>query len=138
MHCLFNMSFPALSSDPMATLDLQEESAPSAKAVCVVQERPETTWRSYVWDTLDKPKAERHFLFKLDAALTPLSALAAFITTLDQVNIHSAFVSGMREDLGLFGRELNYMVTAWTVGYVVGQVPRYVPAFPVSSARPAK
>jgi MFS transporter, ACS family, pantothenate transporter len=123
----------------MATLDLQKESPPSTNTIwAVVQERPETTWRSYVWDTLDKSKAERHFMFKLDAVLTTLSALAAFITALDQVNIHNAFVSGMREDLGLFGRELNYMVTAWTVGYIVGQVPRYyVPRlFSVSSARP--
>jgi ACS family pantothenate transporter-like MFS transporter len=30
----------------------------------------------------------------------------------------------MREDLGLFGNELNYIQTAWTVGYVLGEIPR--------------
>jgi hypothetical protein len=30
----------------------------------------------------------------------------------------------MKEDLGLYGNELNYMITAWTVGYVIGEVPR--------------
>lgn len=41
-----------------------------------------------------------------------------------QVNINNAFVSGMKEDLNLFGNELNYMQVCWTVGYVVGEIPR--------------
>ena len=28
-----------------------------------------TTWRSYLWDTLDKSPEERRFLFKLDAVI---------------------------------------------------------------------
>lgn len=36
----------------------------------------------------------------------------------------------MKEDMSLFGNELNYMQTCWTVGYVLGEIPRYVgPAF---------
>lgn len=27
------------------------------------------------------------------------------------------------EDLGLYGDQLNYMQTLWTVGYVIGQLP---------------
>ena len=42
---------------------------------------------------------------------------------LDQVNINNAFVSGMKEDLGMLKNELNYMQTAWSVGYVLGGVP---------------
>jgi hypothetical protein len=57
---------------------------------------------------------------------------------LDQSNINNAFVSGMqvkpltimgnahadivhrrKEDLSLYGNQLNYMQTLWTVGYVV-------------------
>lgn len=38
-------------------------------------------------------------------------------------NINNAFVSGMKEDLGLNGNQLNYMQTAWTVGYVIGELP---------------
>lgn len=82
-------------------------------------------WVSYIWDTLDKSPAERRFLFKLDAALLSFASLGYFIKYLDQVNINNAFVSGMKEDLGLFGNQLNYMQTCWTVGYVVGQIPRY-------------
>lgn len=30
----------------------------------------------------------------------------------------------MKEDLGLYGNELNYMQTCWTIGYVLGEIPR--------------
>lgn len=29
----------------------------------------------------------------------------------------------MKEDLGLYGNQLNYMQTCWTVGYVIGEIP---------------
>lgn len=29
----------------------------------------------------------------------------------------------MQKDLALYGNELNYMQTAWTVGYVIGEIP---------------
>lgn len=50
---------------------------------------------------------------------------ARYLTSCVQVNINNAFVSGMKEDLNLFGNELNYMQVCWTVGYVVGEIPRY-------------
>lgn len=28
-----------------------------------------------------------------------------------------------KEDLNLYGNQLNYMTTAWTVGYVIGEIP---------------
>ncbi|KAH8166703.1 hypothetical protein CIB48_g1551 [Xylaria polymorpha] len=85
---------------------------------------PKKTWRSYIWDTFDKSPEERRFLFKLDAVVLSLASLGYFIKYLDQVNINSAFVSGMKEDLGLYGNQLNYITTAWTVGYVIGEIPR--------------
>ncbi|KAF2015865.1 pantothenate transporter [Aaosphaeria arxii CBS 175.79] len=84
---------------------------------------PSRHWYYYLWDTLDKPKEERWFMFKLDAALLTFASLGYFIKYLDQMNINSAFVSGMKEDLNLYGNELNYMQTCWTVGYVLGEIP---------------
>ncbi|KAL1303594.1 hypothetical protein AAFC00_006959 [Neodothiora populina] len=88
-----------------------------------VQKEPKRKWQSYVWDSLDKTPEERKFLFKLDAALLTFASLGYFIKNLDQSNINNAFVSGMKEDLNLYGDELNYMQTLWTVGYVIGQIP---------------
>lgn len=86
---------------------------------------PKQRWRSYVWDTFDKPPAERKFLFKFDAIVLSLAALGYFIKYLDQININNAFVSGMKEDLALYGNQLNIMQTCWTIGYVLGEIPRY-------------
>ncbi|KAI0596729.1 pantothenate transporter liz1 [Biscogniauxia sp. FL1348] len=88
-----------------------------------VAQKPGKTWKSYVWDTFDKSPEERYFLFKLDAVILTFASLGYFIKYLDQVNVNSAFVSGMKEDLGLYGNQLNYMVTCWTVGYVIGEIP---------------
>jgi hypothetical protein len=88
-----------------------------------IKETPKRNWRSYVWDSLDKSPEERRFLFKLDAAVLTFASLGYFIKNLDQININNAFVSGMKEDLGLYKNELNYMQTCWTVGYVLGEIP---------------
>ncbi|KAL9067902.1 MAG: hypothetical protein Q9157_006667 [Trypethelium eluteriae] len=87
----------------------------------IIQEKPKRKWQSYIWDTFDKSPEERKFLFKLDTCLLTFASLGYFIKYLDQANINNAFVSGMKEDLGLYQNQLNYMTTAWTVGYVIGE-----------------
>lgn len=110
-------SHPRRSSSTSAA----EEATGAAQ---LVQAKPRATWRSYLWDTLDKSPQERRFLFKLDAVLLTFASLGYFIKYLDQININNAFVSGMKEDLNLYGNQLNYMQTCWTVGYVIGEIPR--------------
>jgi ACS family pantothenate transporter-like MFS transporter len=99
-------------------------SGEEVRATDLVKEQPKANWKSYLWDTFNKSPEERRFLFKLDAVLLTFASLGYFIKYLDQININNAFVSGMKEDLGLFGNELNYMQTCWTVGYVLGEIPR--------------
>ncbi|KAK7217138.1 hypothetical protein V2G26_005141 [Clonostachys chloroleuca] len=96
----------------------------SSSAIGSIQDEPKRSWKSYLWDTFDKSPEERRFLFKLDVALMTLASLGYFMKYLDQVNINNAFISGMKEDMGLFGNELNYMQTFWTIGYVIGEIPR--------------
>ncbi|VDC07710.1 unnamed protein product [Peniophora sp. CBMAI 1063] len=81
------------------------------------------SWKNYVWDTWNKPADERRFLARLDACLITYAALSYFSKYLDQQNITNAYVSGMQEDLNLGGNQLNYITTAWTCGYVIGQLP---------------
>ncbi|KFY90961.1 hypothetical protein V498_05732 [Pseudogymnoascus sp. VKM F-4517 (FW-2822)] len=84
---------------------------------------PKRRWVSYFWDTLDKTKEERRFMFKLDSALLTIACLGFFIKFMDQINVNVAFVSGMKEDLNLYGNQLNYFQTAFTVGSILSQVP---------------
>lgn len=101
------------------------ESDDSQSSISIsIQSTPKRTWRSFLWDTFDKSPEERKFLFKLDAVILTFASLGYFIKYLDQVNVTNAYVSGMKEDLNLYGNELNYMTTVWTVGYVIGEIPR--------------
>ncbi|KAK3323405.1 major facilitator superfamily transporter [Cercophora scortea] len=84
---------------------------------------PKRTWRSFVWSSLDVPSDEARFLTKLDLTLISASALGVMCRYLDQVNITNAFNSGMKEDLSLYGNELNYANAVWSAAYVFGQVP---------------
>ncbi|KAI7774333.1 hypothetical protein LA080_008892 [Diaporthe eres] len=81
------------------------------------------TWKSFFWSTLDVPKDEARFLTKLDLTLISSSALGVMCRYLDQVNITNAFNSGMKEDLALYGKELNYATAIWSAAYVFGQIP---------------
>ncbi|KAL4894896.1 pantothenate transporter [Aspergillus ambiguus] len=89
----------------------------------ITQKDPKKRWASYIWDTFDKSPEERRLLFKLDSAILTFASLGYFIKYLDQVNINNAFVSGMKEDVGLYANQLNYIQACWTVGYVIGEVP---------------
>ncbi|KAJ6164677.1 hypothetical protein N7470_003349 [Penicillium chermesinum] len=124
---------------------LSAEEAAVTTSIPHVQKETKRRWVSYIWDTFDKSPEERRLIFKLDCAIltfaslgkkTPSSYQASasinqrlrrqsgyFIKYLDQINLNNAFVSGMKEDLGMYGNQLNYMQTCWTVGYVIGEIP---------------
>ncbi|WVF67013.1 hypothetical protein IAT40_001756 [Kwoniella sp. CBS 6097] len=84
---------------------------------------PRPSWRGRIWDTFDLPPFERKMLFKVDAVILTFASLGYFIKNLDQTNTSTAFLSGMKEDLGMFGNELVTSTSIWTVGYVIGQIP---------------
>jgi MFS transporter, ACS family, pantothenate transporter len=62
------------------------------------------------------PKEERKLVAKLDWSLLTILSLGYFIKGLDQANIASAFVSGMKVDLHMYGNQLNLVDTSWTIG----------------------
>lgn len=67
---------------------------------------PPKTWKGYVWDTWDLPSDQRRLLFKVDALILTFSSIGYFLKNLDQTNVNNAFLSGMKEDLGMWGNEL--------------------------------
>ncbi|KAI2604680.1 MFS general substrate transporter [Hypoxylon sp. NC1633] len=84
-------------------------------------------WWTYIWDyEPGRSHEERAFIQKLDVFLVTMLSFGYFIKNLDQTNISNAFVSGMKEELGMNGNEINLVDTAWTVGYVVGQIPSQI------------
>ncbi|KAJ4292735.1 hypothetical protein N0V90_009398 [Kalmusia sp. IMI 367209] len=66
---------------------------------------------------------ERKLIFKLDFFILTFCCLMYFLNYLDRTNLNNAYVSGMKEELGFRGNQLNQINTVFTVGYTIGQVP---------------
>ncbi|KAI0376464.1 MFS general substrate transporter [Hypomontagnella monticulosa] len=80
----------------------------------------------YFWTRPGTTKEEKKLVQKLDLAILTFCCLTFFAKDLDRNNINNAYVSGMKEDLGLYGNELNWMITWFQVGYIVGQIPSQI------------
>lgn len=61
--------------------------------------------------TPEEKRAERRFLWKLDLVYCFVAMVAFIFKIVDQYNIQNAYVSGMKEDLKLFGNEYNWFTT---------------------------
>lgn len=79
--------------------------------------------RLFLWDSVDKHPLEKSFMLKLDFFLLSSAMLGYFIKNLNQSNVGTAYVNGMKEYYEMNGNQYNYMTTLWTVGYIIGQIP---------------
>ncbi|ODN83497.1 hypothetical protein L202_01631 [Cryptococcus amylolentus CBS 6039] len=75
------------------------------------------------WYPAHYPKQERKLLRKMDIGILIFGCLSFFCKYLDQTNITNAYVSGMEEDIGATGNDLNYFNVAYFTAYVIGQIP---------------
>ncbi|KAF4973296.1 hypothetical protein FSARC_371 [Fusarium sarcochroum] len=87
----------------------------------IESEKPRTPWALFKeifnWYPSHYPLEERKLLFKLDVSILVFACLCY------QTNISNAYVSGLKEDFGLYGNELNYFNVCYYTAYVVFQVP---------------
>ncbi|AGO13006.1 AaceriAFL158Cp [[Ashbya] aceris (nom. inval.)] len=79
--------------------------------------------RSWSWFGSAKSKEEKKLLIKLDVLLAFYSCLAYWVKYLDTVNLNNAYVSGMKEELGMGGNDLVNTQAMFTVGAVIFQLP---------------
>jgi len=75
------------------------------------------------WYPTSSSAEERKLLFKLDLSILIFACCCFFTKFLDQTNISNAYVSGMKEDLSLYGNQLNYFNVYYYTAYVIGQIP---------------
>ncbi|KAH0279185.1 MFS general substrate transporter, partial [Aureobasidium melanogenum] len=66
---------------------------------------------------------QRWLVFKVDTFVLTFASLGYFLKNIDQTNVNNAFLSGMKEDLNMYGNELVTSTSIWSVGYVIGQIP---------------
>ncbi|KAM0424554.1 hypothetical protein ACHAPT_010270 [Fusarium lateritium] len=74
----------------------------------------------------ERTPEERAFVRRLDLFLMTFGCISQVIKFLDQTNITSAYVSGMKEDLKLFGNELNLFTTYFNIGYCIMLIPSQI------------
>lgn len=106
-----------------------EQSEPAATTGATAEEvfiAPKANDNFYFWTRPGTSTEERKLVQKLDLAILTFCCLTFFTKDLDRNNINNAFVSGMKEDLGLYGNELNWMTTWFQIGYIVGQIPSQI------------
>ncbi|KAI8653102.1 MFS domain-containing protein [Fusarium keratoplasticum] len=75
--------------------------------------KPVQTWKGYIWDTWELPPDQRRLLFKVDAFILTFASIGYFLKNIDQTNVNNAFLSGMEEDLEMYG---NQLVTTGSIG----------------------
>ncbi|RFU24354.1 hypothetical protein B7463_g11988, partial [Scytalidium lignicola] len=69
---------------------------------------------------------EKALVRRLDIFLLTFGCLSQVIKYLDQQNINNAYVSGMKEDLKLYGNELNFFTTYFNVAYCIMLIPSQI------------
>ncbi|KAK0444945.1 major facilitator superfamily domain-containing protein [Desarmillaria tabescens] len=79
-------------------------------------QKQKRTWKDYIWAS--KPRK-----LLTDLILITFGFLGTWIKYLDKSNLQTAFVSGMKEDLGFYGNQLNYANTAYSIASIIGLWP---------------
>jgi ACS family pantothenate transporter-like MFS transporter len=77
----------------------------------------------FIWHPEGTTGAEKKLLFKIDFFILTYGCLAYFTKWLDQSNLSNAYVSGMKEDLAMYGTEFNLATTCFQVGTILGGIP---------------
>ncbi|KNG91321.1 putative allantoate permease [Aspergillus nomiae NRRL 13137] len=108
------------SASGSSSIHLDPEQSHSSDQIKV---QPIKSWKGYIWDTWELPPDQRWLLFKVDAFVLTFASIGYFLKNLDLNNINNAFLSGMKEDLNMYGNQLVTSTSIYTVGYVIGQIP---------------
>ncbi|KAI6379114.1 hypothetical protein MCOR25_002094 [Pyricularia grisea] len=74
----------------------------------------------------ERTPEERAYVRKLDIFLMTFGCISQIMKYLDQSSINNAYVSGMKEDLQLYGDELNYFTTFFLLGNLVMVIPSQI------------
>ncbi|KAF9878699.1 pantothenate transporter [Colletotrichum karsti] len=75
------------------------------------------------WYRAGMPSEEKLVVLKLDLSILIFGCLSFFTKYLDQQSLTNAYVSGMKEEIGLWGDELNYITATFWASYCGAMIP---------------
>jgi ACS family pantothenate transporter-like MFS transporter len=106
----------------MTTVTAESQTGTAGEAVA--SHPPQTGLFKHVSKVVPYFRNPRHVLIlKLDCLLLTWTFIAGIMKEMDQSATTQAYVSGMRESLGLYGNELVMFNTYFSIGYAIGLVP---------------
>ncbi|KAB8239552.1 major facilitator superfamily domain-containing protein [Aspergillus alliaceus] len=120
------MSYPIEKVPPATDTPAEASDVERCKAKKSPQPTPEPTLERqkwYQWFAPSDTPAERRLILKLDGLIIVFLFLAHWAKVLDSSATSTAYVSGMKEDLSLYGNQLNYLNTVYMVGFITMQIP---------------
>lgn len=79
--------------------------------------------RWYQWFSKSNSQQEKDLIIKLDLFIWLYLFLSSFVKTLDSTAVTYAYVSGMKEDLEMYGNQMTYQLSCYMAGFIVGQIP---------------
>ncbi|GAV49688.1 hypothetical protein ZYGR_0P03340 [Zygosaccharomyces rouxii] len=77
----------------------------------------------YSWFNGSPSTQEKKLILKLDILLALYACMSYWVKYLDSVNLNNAYVSGMKESLGMHGNDLVHVQNMFSIGNIVSQVP---------------
>ncbi|KAI1100065.1 MFS general substrate transporter [Jackrogersella minutella] len=91
------------------------------------------------WYPKDMPIEEKRLILKLDLSILVFGCLSFFTKYLDQQSITNAYVSGMKEELGMYGDQLNYLTATFWASYCTFMIPAcyFLTHYPANRILPA-
>ncbi|KAI1136326.1 putative pantothenate transporter [Hypoxylon sp. FL0543] len=91
------------------------------------------------WYPKDMPDEEKRLILKLDLSILIFGCLSFFTKYLDQQSITNAYVSGMKEELGMYGDQLNYITATFWASYCTFMIPAcyFLTHYPANRVLPA-
>ncbi|KAN0095227.1 MFS general substrate transporter [Hyaloscypha variabilis] len=116
------MGHPEEVQEGISPYSVDAEASPATSQDQLIV-KPLKSWKGYIWDTWELPKDQRWLLFKVDSFVLTFASIGYFLKNLDLYNVNNAFLSGMEEDLSMYGNQLVTSTSIYTVGYVIGQIP---------------
>ncbi|KAI0125846.1 major facilitator superfamily domain-containing protein [Xylariales sp. AK1849] len=96
-------------------------------------------WSFIGWFPDHMPSSEKFLVLKLDLSILIFGCLSFFTKYLDQQSLTNAYVSGMKEEIGLFGNELNYLTATFWASYCTAMIPTcyFLTRFPANRVLPS-
>ncbi|KAH6645059.1 major facilitator superfamily domain-containing protein [Truncatella angustata] len=90
------------------------------------------------WYHKGMQSAEKLLVLKLDLSILIFGCLSFFTKYLDQQSITNAYVSGMKEEIGLYGNELNYLTATFWASYCTAMIPAcyFITRYPANLVLP--